>query len=130
MRNAEVQNMINKAICNYEGLKCFINNLDELIISPKLNAYFRLEDVETELDFKCKCLEWLSFHVADNHWFGYNAERKKIERFINYILGTNFSHDDYQYIYGKLGNRVNHKLTVDFVERGYDMNLLGKVVLV
>jgi hypothetical protein len=46
------------------------------------------------------------------------------------MLGTNFSHDDYQYIYGKLGNRVNHKLTVDFVESGYDMNLLGKVVLV
>lgn len=60
---------------------------------------------------------------------GHGKERKNIEYFINYILGTHFNHDDYQYIYEKLGNRVNHKLTVQFVESGYDMNLLGKVVL-
>ena len=125
MRNAEVLNMINKAICNPYRLRCFINNQDELIVSPKLNAYFRLEDVETELQFKCKCLEWLSFYVADNHWFGYDAERKRIERFINYMLGTHFSHDDFQYIYCKLGNCVKHTLTIQFIESGYDMKLVG-----
>lgn len=126
MKNPEVQNLINKTICNPYGLRVFINNEDEIIISPKLNAWFRLEDVETELDFKCKCLEWLSFHVADNHWCGQNAERRKIEEIINYILGTNFSHYDYQYIYCALGNRVNHNLTIQFVESNYDLKLLGK----
>lgn len=130
MRTPEVQEMINKAICNPQGLRVFINNHNEIIIAPKLNAYFRLEDVETELEFKCKCLEWLSFFVADNHWFGEDTLRRKIERFINYMLDTHFNHDDYQYIYEKLGNRVNHNLTVQFVESGYDMNLLGKAVLV
>lgn len=129
MRNPQVLNMINKALANPYGLKCFINNLDELIVSPKLNAYFRLEDVETELEFKCKVLEWLAFYVADNHWFGYDKERNNIEKFINYILGTHFIHTDFQYIYQELGNRVNHKLTISFIESNYDMNLLGKVVL-
>lgn len=124
MRNAEVQNLINKTICNFEGLRCYINNEEELIVSPKLNAYFRLEDVETELDFKCKCLEWLTFDVADNHWFRYDKERKKLERLINYILNTNFTHNDYQHIYCRLGNRVNHTLTIKFIESNYDMNLI------
>ena len=129
MRNPQVINMINKSLANPYGLKCFINNQDELIVSPKLNAYFRLADVETELDFKCKVLEWLSYYVADNHWFGLDKERKNIEHFINYILGTNFDHDDFQYIYEELGNRVNHELTINFIENNYDMNLLGKAVL-
>ncbi len=120
----EVQNLIDKSICNPQDLKTFINNENELIVSPRLNAYFRLEDIETELDFKCKALEWLSFHIADNHWFGKNKERKKLESFINYILGTNISHDDFQTIYMKLGNRVNHELTIKFVESNYDINLL------
>ena len=126
MRTPEVQNMINKSICNPYDLRCFINNIDELIVSPKLNAYFRLEDVETELEFKCKCLEWLSFYVADNHWFGHDKERKKIEKFINYILNTKFTHEDYQDIYGRLGNRVNHTLTESFINSNYDMNLLRR----
>ena len=125
----EVLNLINKSLSNPFGLKVFINNQNELIVSPKLNAYFRLEDVNTELEFNCKCLEWLSFHVADNHWFGADKERKNIEKFINYILNTGFDHDDFQYIYSKLGNRVNHELTIRFIEGDYDMNLLGKVVL-
>lgn len=124
MRNPEVINMINKALTNPCDLQCFINNHDELIVSPELNAYFRLEDVETELDFKCKVLEWLSFHVADNHWFGYIEERINLEHFINYMLETHFNHDDFQYIYLKLGNSVNHKLTINFIESNYDMNLL------
>lgn len=129
MRNPQVINMINKSLANPCGLRCFINNDDELIVSPKLNAYFRLSDIETELDFKCKVLEWLSFYVANNHWFGHDKERKNIEHFINYILGTHFNHDDFQYIYCELGNRVNHQLTISFIESNYDMNLLGKVVL-
>ena len=124
MHTPEVQNLINKTICNPFGLKVFINNEDELIVSLKLNAYFRLADVETELEFKCKCLEFLSFHVADNHWFGYDKERMKIEDVINYILGTNFTHEDYQHIYSMLGNRVRHDLTIKFIESGYDINLL------
>lgn len=120
----EVQNLINKSICNPQGLKTFINNENELIVSPRLNAYFRLEDVETELNFKCKVLEWLTFHIADNHWFGCDEERTNIECFINYILNTHFNHDDFQYVYLKLGNRINHKLTIDFIESNYNINLL------
>ena len=39
---------------------------------------------------------------------------------------TNFSRDDIRIIYTKLGNRVNHKLTLDFIRSGYDMAVLEK----
>ena len=129
MNNPKVQNLINKTICNPQGLRSFINNQNELIVSPKLNAYFRLEDVKTELDFKCKCLEWLSYFVADNHWFGNSKERKKIESFINYILGTDIKHSEFQLIYMRLGNRINHTLTVKFIESNYNIKVLKKEVL-
>ena len=40
---------------------------------------------------------------------------------INDFLETRFSVEDIEEIYTYLGNRVNHKKTVRFVESGYDM---------
>ena len=121
---AEVQLLLNKTVMNPYGFRPFINNINELILDRPLNIYFRLNDVETELDYKCKVLEFMSFFVADNHNMGFKKKSKRIEKFINYILGTRFTHDDFQDIYYYLGNRINHKLTIEFINSGYDMNLL------
>lgn len=47
-------------IIHRQSLQCFINYNFELIVEPKNNIYFRLEDVETERDLKIKVLSWLS----------------------------------------------------------------------
>ena len=120
----EVKMLVNKCIENPFNLRVFINNDNEIIFSTKVNIYFRLADVETELDFKSKVLEWLSYHTADNHGCFYPKISKKIEDMINYILNTRFSHQDLQRIYGSLGNRINHDLTVKFINSNYDMSLL------
>ena len=123
----EVQMLINKCVCNPFRFKVFINNENELIISQKGNVYFRLADVKTELDFKCKVLEWLSYFCADNHWYNeYNHLSNRMESMINYILGTDFTHEEYQTIYCRMGNAIHHQLTIDFINSNYDFKMLSE----
>lgn len=106
----------------------FLNGQGEFIAHKKGNAYFLLTDCETELDVKCKVLEWLSrdaYKTAPFHRASQNTVfRAFIMEGICKFLEHDFSVEDMEQIYTYLGNRVNHKKTVRFVESGYDMNLL------
>ncbi|GAA0115244.1 hypothetical protein [Clostridium senegalense] len=57
----EIKNFIDEflKIVIKHSSKCFINSRYELIIVPKNNIYFRLNDIENELDLKCKVIAWL-----------------------------------------------------------------------
>ena len=81
----EVQLLLNKTVMNPYGFRPFINNINELILDKPLNIYFRLDDIETELDYKCKVLEWVSFYVADNHNMEFKNKSKRIEETITRI---------------------------------------------
>lgn len=101
--------------------KSFINQDNELILEPTNNVYFRLEDMETELEFKCKMMAWVSRPIAKGlspKW------SKKVLASVNELLGTRFSKADMQVIYTELGNDVNPGLSVQFIESGYDLSLL------
>ena len=120
----EVQNLINRTLHYGEnsGLKSFINEDNELIVIPKINAYFRLENVYTELDFKCKVLNWLSFYASSNHWS--KRWSNEIIDYTNFILHTDFSKEDFDTIYKHLGNAINNDLTIKFIQNDYDMKVL------
>ena len=103
--------------------KSFLNTHFELIVEPKNNIYFRLEDVETELDLKCKVLAWLSrpsCKGVSDYW------QKRIRAIVNEYLETDFTWDDMQEIYTYLGNDCNRTLTIKFIESNYDMSVLQK----
>lgn len=120
----EVEDLINKTL-NYgqaNGLHSFVNNINELIVIPKINAYIKLKYVKTELEFKCEVLNWLSFYVAPNHWYRYWSLR--MMKYINYILNTNFTKEDFEIIYRILGNALHEDLTIKFIESNYDMGVL------
>lgn len=109
----------------------YINNAFEFIAHEKANEYFRLEDCETELDVQCKVLEWLSRVAYKTEPFR-NADRnKELHKFmlngINKFLGTSFKEKDIAIVYRELGNRVNHSLTVKFVNSGFNMSVLNEV---
>lgn len=115
----EVRLMINKLLSL--NLKSFINNENELILIPKTNLYFRLADVQTELDFKCKVLEWCSRDCVKDttlYW------QRKTRKMVNYLLGTNFTHNQLNMIYCRLGNCVNHQRTINFINSNYDFEIL------
>lgn len=112
--------------------RSFINYLNELILVPKTNLYFCLDDVESELDIKCKILEWCSRHAAKSQYYirkKYNEEYRSMVRYrINEYLNTDFNGDQMKLIYQRLGNAINHDLTIKFVKSGYDMNVLNSEV--
>ena len=109
--------------------KSFINGGLEFIAEREANEYFRLEDCENELDVKCKVLEWLSRGASKTEPFYTKKRNDLFHKFmldgINSYLGTNFTAEDMAIIYQRLGNRVRHSLTEDFVKSGYNMEVLN-----
>lgn len=105
----------------------FINHNMEFVAHLEANQFFRLDDCASEFDIKCKVLEWFSRGAYKTAPFG-ERKNKRLHEFmlrgINDYLGTDFTEDDMENIYTRLGNRCNHELTVRFIESGYDMRLL------
>ena len=115
----------------YEAFpKSFINNNGEFIAHEKANQYFILRTCETELDVKCKVLEWFSRGAHKTEPFDRDRANRKLHEFmlngINTFLGTNFTEDDMDIIYTYLGNACNHQRTISFIESGYDMTILER----
>lgn len=97
--------------------------------NPKVNSYFILNGVGTEQQVQCKLLEWLSREASSSQHYkiaDYNDKAHKYHRDgINSFLGTNFTHEDMELIYSKLGNEVNRELTIKFIQSGFDMKILN-----
>lgn len=106
----------------------FINQHGEFIARRETNAYFRIDNCETEFDIKCKVLEWLSREAHKGGPFRSNKRNKSYQelltRDINQYLGTSFTSDDMDDIYTYLGNACNHEKTKRFIHSGYDMSVL------
>lgn len=120
--NIELTKGFMKIVQKYSP-KCFINSSFELIVEPRNNIYFRLEDVETELELKCKIIAWLSrpsCKGVGDYW------QKRIRAIFNEFLGTEFTLDDMQEIYTYLGNDCNRQLSIKFIESNYNLNLLKR----
>lgn len=110
--------------------KSFINKNNEFIAhcSTRTNEYFRLEDCETPLDLKCKVLEWFSRSAYKTVSYNQKWKNKEFHNYmmngINTFLNTNFSEDDIDIIYTRLGNKCNRPLCICFINSNYDINIL------
>lgn len=101
--------------------KAFVNHNNELIIVPRNNIYFRLEDVHSVMDLQCKVIAWLSrpsCKGVSHYW------QKRIRQIVNEFLGTEFSKDEMDHVYTYLGNDCNRKLCIRFIESDYDLAVL------
>lgn len=115
-------------------MNCFsgslINQNGEFIAHIKANVYFNLSTCETELDIKCKILEWFSRSAFKMCPYDSNRRNKEFHRFmlngINRFLETEFTVSDIEEIYTYLGNAINHSLTIKFIESGYDLSVLER----
>lgn len=113
-------------------IHCFpgssINCNGEFIAHEKTNTYFILHNCKTELDVKCKVLEWFSRAAHKTEPYRRRDKNDSFHAFmlngINEFLGTQFTAEDMEQIYTYLGNACNHEKTVRFVESGYDMGIL------
>jgi len=107
--------------------KAFVNMHNEFIVYPPRNIYFRLDGVASELELKCKVLEWCS---REAHKSISRPSKKYHFEGINKFLGTSFSHEDMAIIYTYLGNNVNRSLAIKFIESGYDVSVLKPKAIV
>lgn len=116
----------------FNVMECFpnsyINRCGELILSDKGNVYFTAKNCKTQKDIICKLLEWCSKPLAKGEPYCQekrNREwREKLLFGYNKYLGTQFTQEDMYWIYDKLGNAVDHELTIKFIESGYNLKLL------
>ena len=118
--------------------RSFINECNEFIClysadKVLVNSYFRLDNVSNELELKCKVLEYLSrpafkgfTYTGQNFRDRENGEEiyKYHLQGINQFLGTHFTTEDIEIIYAELGNGINRELCIEFIEKGYDINIL------
>jgi len=108
--------------------KAFVNDLTEMIVEPRANQYFCMENCETEKDVQAKVLEWLSRGACKTMPYRGDKQNKIFREYmqtgINTYLDTDFSQEDFEKIYDRLGNCINHDLTLKFIDSHYDMSVL------
>lgn len=108
-------------VASVHSPKIYINKNNELIVVPSKNIYFRLADVNNELVLKTKIFSWLSRSACKGVGKYWESRMRKI---INEYLKTDFSKQDFDLIYTRLGNDVNRELCHSFINSNYDLSLL------
>ncbi|MGL5715668.1 MAG: hypothetical protein ACRCX2_21785 [Paraclostridium sp.] len=129
-RMKSLRNILNEEILLEEEIKrimkifkgSFINSHNELILIPKINLFFSLNDILTEFDLKVKVLSWATRITTRGSKRDYyrNYTKKKINEF----LGTKFDDDDFWLIYSELGNNINLELSSKFIFYNFDIKIL------
>ena len=108
----------------------FINHHIEFIAHKYSNSYFCLTTCETEMDVKCKVLEYFSRAAYKAQPYVSEKKNRDFNAFmlkgINDFLGTRFTEDDMDAIYTHLGNSIRRKDTIEFIEGGYSMGYFRK----
>jgi len=105
--------------------KAFITDYNELVLEPKNNIYFLLENVKSDLDFECKMLEWLvrpAYKGTSKYWQDY------IRRGLNSYFKMNWGPDTLQEIYTYLGGGINRELCQKFITSGFNMEVIKQHV--
>lgn len=101
--------------------QAFINQQNELIIHPRRNTFFRLDDVNNETELACKILEWLTHESIRS---SSPASRKYHRDGIRKYFGIDFDENDLELIYRYVGNGTNRELCVKLIENDFDILVL------
>lgn len=106
----------------------FINYDNELILIPKTNLYFRLEDIETFFDLQCKVIARCSRDCCKTQPYIQELANQKyqesVRNKVNKYLDINFNEEEWMLIYTYLGNGCHSDLCKQFVESNFDINII------
>ena len=105
-----------------------VNSKGMFVPEPDDIAGFSLMEEWMGPEIKCRVLERLCWAAAFAMPYGDRQKDRELREFyrkgINTYLGTEFSRDDLKLVCKKLGNAIDHGLTLRFVMHGYDLTLL------
>lgn len=95
--------------------RAYINQHNEIIIYPRRNTCFRLDDVDDETTLSCKILEWLSREACES--FSPTSKKYHFEGICKYF-DKRLTQEEMEEIYFRLGNSIRRTLTIKFVQLG------------
>ena len=104
--------------------KAFINRHNEMIIYPRENTYFLLDNVNDKLELDCKVLEYCSRQASKG--ISRASQRYHFEGIEKYF-GRSFTNEEMDAIYTKLGNGIHRTLCEQFINENFNFELLGIV---
>ena len=101
--------------------KSFINAKWELILEAKRNIFIVLKNYHTPKELKLNMLEYKSRPcVKGDSAKVLNNFRKKFNKYFD----KDWSKEEIELIYQRLGNGVNHKLCEEFLDSNFNLKLL------
>lgn len=112
-------------------IKYYVYGGFEITLDEQNVLCFSLEEIESDLELKrrfisvvSRCYKTQPYRTSKRNiqW-----QQKHISAF-NKALGTKFNADEIAYIYTYLGNGCNKPITIKFIESGYDLNVLKRLI--
>lgn len=98
----------------------FINQNNELILVPRTNLYFRLDDVNNYQDLCYKIFAWCSRDCSKSEPYYAKWRNEKYREYvrnnINTFLGVDYNENDWLDIYSKYGNGCNKNECIEFIK--------------
>ena len=109
--------------CNNDGF--------EIILDSKSKFFFSLENIDSDCELIRRLISSVSrcykTEPYEKEWRNRRYQTELMTSF-NKFLGTNFIEDDFEYIYTYLGNGCNKQIAIKFIESGYDLNVLKRLI--
>ena len=99
----------------------FINGNNELILHKRDNIYFRIDNIESELDFDCKVLAYCSRPASKSL---YRSSKVYFKMGLETYFDREFTQYQLDLIYTYLGNDIRRWLCRTFINQGFDYKLL------
>ena len=130
--NDSIRDLLIKIMASFKEsfVKCN-NDGFEIILDSKSNFFFSLENVDSDCELIRRLISTVSrcykSEPYEAEWRNKEYQSKLMTPF-NKILGTNFTEDDFEYIYTYLGNGCNKPIAIKFIESGYDLNILKQLI--
>lgn len=91
----------------------FINEINELILIPETNLYFKLNDVKTKEDLIYKIIAWCSRDASKAQPFDTERENEKYKALVryklNYFLNVGYGEAMWFELYCQYGNGTNEE---------------------
>lgn len=112
-------------------IKYYVYGGFEITLDEQNVLCFSLEGIGSDLELKRKFISVVSrcYKTQPYRTSKRNSEwqQKYISAF-NKTLGTKFNADEIAYIYTYLGNGCNKPIAIKFIESGYDLNVLKRLI--
>ena len=91
----------------------FVNEINELILVPETNLYFKLSNIKTEEDLIYKIMAWCSRDASKTNPYGIEIENERYREMVrynlNYFLDVAWTEREWFEIYSNYGNGIREE---------------------